>query len=103
MAESIHLSDLQFDDDDNYGSIKCVGKLKDLHLEKDRETNHIDENHPNKLSISNAPKTTCSDRNNVPILLFAGEACHDQYFSTAHGAFLSGTEQAVKLLQFHTK
>jgi spermine oxidase len=31
-----------------------------------------------------------------PILYFAGEACHEKYFSTTHGAFLSGTEQAVK-------
>ncbi|XP_058128469.1 uncharacterized protein LOC131270888 [Anopheles coustani] len=29
---------------------------------------------------------------------FAGEACHERYFSTVHGAFLSGMEQAKKLL-----
>lgn len=34
----------------------------------------------------------------LPIVLFAGEACHDKYFSTAHGAFLSGMEQAEKLM-----
>lgn len=34
----------------------------------------------------------------VPIVAFAGEACHEQYFSTAHGAFLSGMEQAQKFL-----
>lgn len=37
----------------------------------------------------------------VPILLFAGEACHDKYFSTAHGAFLSGFEQSSKILKFY--
>ena len=31
-------------------------------------------------------------------LLFAGEACHNQYFSTVHGAFLSGIEQSQKIL-----
>lgn len=34
----------------------------------------------------------------MPIVLFAGEACHDAYFSTAHGAYLSGVEQAKKFL-----
>lgn len=38
---------------------------------------------------------------NVPIVLFAGEACHEKYFSTAHGAFLSGMEQAQKLLKHY--
>lgn len=36
-----------------------------------------------------------------PVMLFAGEACHDKYFSTAHGAFLSGMEQAQKILQYY--
>lgn len=35
-----------------------------------------------------------------PRILFAGEACHYSYFSTVHGAFLSGLEQARKLLPF---
>ncbi|EAA05322.3 AGAP011206-PA, partial [Anopheles gambiae str. PEST] len=29
---------------------------------------------------------------------FAGEACHERYFSTVHGAYLSGMEQAKKIL-----
>lgn len=37
----------------------------------------------------------------MPVILFAGEACHQQYFSTAHGAFLSGIEQAEKVLNFY--
>lgn len=36
--------------------------------------------------------------NRTPIVAFAGEACHEKYFSTAHGAFLSGMEQAQKFL-----
>lgn len=36
---------------------------------------------------------------NLPIVLFAGEACHEKYFSTAHGAFISGIEQAQKMIK----
>lgn len=31
-------------------------------------------------------------------VLLAGEACHEFYFSTVHGAFLSGMEQAQKIV-----
>lgn len=37
----------------------------------------------------------------LPVVLFAGEACHDKYFSTAHGAFLSGMEQMNKILKIY--
>lgn len=33
-------------------------------------------------------------------ILLAGEATHHQYFSTVHGAFLSGMEQAETILNF---
>lgn len=36
--------------------------------------------------------------NDPPVVLFAGEACHEKYFSTAHGALLSGIEQAQKII-----
>ncbi|XP_063707847.1 spermine oxidase-like [Culicoides brevitarsis] len=47
-------------------------------------------------------KRPSSDTNcdNCPQILFAGEACHEQYYSTAHGAFLSGAEQAEKIIEF---
>lgn len=32
-------------------------------------------------------------------ILFAGEACHASYFSTVHGAFDSGMEQAENVLK----
>lgn len=41
------------------------------------------------------------DADDRPLILFAGEAVHDQYFSTAHGAFLSGIEQATKIVDFY--
>lgn len=56
--------------------------LADLHL----TNNHREEN---KMD------------NNMPAIIFAGEACHQQYFSTAHGAFLSGIEQAEKILNVY--
>lgn len=37
--------------------------------------------------------------NNPPVVLFAGEACHEKYFSTAHGAFISGMEQTQKIIK----
>lgn len=37
-------------------------------------------------------------QNRKNTLLLAGEACHGQYFSTVHGAFLSGVEQAQKIV-----
>lgn len=43
-----------------------------------------------------------TDKDIAPIvMLFAGEACHEQYFSTAHGAFLSGMGQMQKILAFY--
>ncbi|XP_049295110.1 uncharacterized protein LOC125770013 [Anopheles funestus] len=32
---------------------------------------------------------------------FAGEACHERYFSTVHGAYLSGMEQAKKIMMLN--
>ena len=34
----------------------------------------------------------------TPVLLFAGEACHPQYFGCTHGAYLTGHNQAKLLL-----
>lgn len=39
--------------------------------------------------------------NHSPLLLFAGEACHEQYYSTAHGAYLSGADQAREIVKFY--
>lgn len=36
----------------------------------------------------------------VPRIFFAGEAAHESHFSTTHGAFDSGLQQAGKLLKF---
>lgn len=37
----------------------------------------------------------------LPVVFFAGEACHEKYFSTAHGAFLSGFEQAQRIVELN--
>lgn len=64
----------------------------------------------NKSSITPTQSTSTvyhenSDDNaeRRPLVLFAGEAVHDQYFSTAHGAFLSGMEQSAKIIDFYTQ
>lgn len=41
------------------------------------------------------------DNGNSNVVLLAGEACHQQYFSTVHGAFLSGIEQAERILSLN--
>ncbi|XP_059608522.1 spermine oxidase-like [Phlebotomus argentipes] len=38
-----------------------------------------------------------------PAVFLAGEACHTKYFSTAHGAFASGVEQARKIVDLYSK
>lgn len=41
------------------------------------------------------------DIDKSPIMLFAGEACNSNSWATAHGAFLSGIEQAEKILHYY--
>uniref|UniRef100_A0A336KND9 CSON013321 protein n=1 Tax=Culicoides sonorensis TaxID=179676 RepID=A0A336KND9_CULSO len=55
------------------------------------------------LNIKNCPinvNNVDEHTNDGPLLLFAGEACHDKYYSTAHGAFISGIEQATKVIEY---
>lgn len=47
----------------------------------------------NYLNVMTEPST--------PVVLFAGEACHEKNFSTAHGAFSSGIEQAQKIIDHY--
>ena len=37
---------------------------------------------------------------NVPRVLFAGEAAHDEFYSAVHGAFATGAEQAMTIVEF---
>ncbi|XP_011497031.1 PREDICTED: spermine oxidase-like [Ceratosolen solmsi marchali] len=39
--------------------------------------------------------------NNKPIILFAGEATHDHYFSTVHGAIETGFREANRLIDYY--
>lgn len=57
--------------------------------------NELRDKNSSRTSI-HAPVTASSD-SSYP-LFFAGEACHESYFSTAHGAFESGIEQAKQVL-----
>ena len=36
-----------------------------------------------------------------PILMFAGEATHSAYYSSSHGAFLSGQREATRLINLY--
>lgn len=62
-----------------------------------RQTDHIDD----WEKILSQPLTFESSNDDRNVLLFAGEAIHSQYFSTVHGAFMSGIEQAKKILNFY--
>ncbi|XP_044017962.1 spermine oxidase-like isoform X1 [Aphidius gifuensis] len=42
-----------------------------------------------------------SKLNNKPVILFAGEATHDHYYSTVHGAVESGIREADRLIAYH--
>uniref|UniRef100_A0A182S949 Amine oxidase n=1 Tax=Anopheles maculatus TaxID=74869 RepID=A0A182S949_9DIPT len=46
---------------------------------------------------SNSSNASSSSKTSATIH-FAGEACHERYFSTVHGAYLSGMEQAKKIM-----
>lgn len=37
---------------------------------------------------------------NLPVLLFAGEGAHQYFWSTAHGAYMSGVDQAWIILNY---
>lgn len=39
----------------------------------------------------------------VPIIMFAGEATHENFYSTTHGAYETGLKQAQTFLQYHTR
>ncbi len=43
------------------------------------------------------------DSTGRPSLLFAGEATHDHYYSTVHGAVESGLREAERILDFYRR
>lgn len=38
-----------------------------------------------------------------PVLLFAGEATHDHYYSTVHGAIETGWREAHRIASFYSR
>lgn len=71
--------------------------LKDF--EEDRTSS--DQSPPSSASNGEHDEPNAVDHIAPAVMLFAGEACHEQYFSTAHGAFLSGMDQMQKILAFY--
>ncbi|XP_052897227.1 uncharacterized protein LOC128304124 [Anopheles moucheti] len=60
------------------------------------------------VSTTTTPGTKGTSNSNVnsstktsATIHFAGEACHERYFSTVHGAYLSGMEQAKKIMMLN--
>lgn len=43
------------------------------------------------------------DQNSKPIVQFAGEATHDHYYSTVHGAVETGWREAQRIIDFYRK
>lgn len=41
----------------------------------------------------------CLNENNQARILFAGEGTHEQFYGTAHGAFLSGIREGKRIVQ----
>ncbi|XP_054259347.1 spermine oxidase-like isoform X2 [Macrosteles quadrilineatus] len=69
-------------------------------------TNKFDKNNisPGELAKPVYVKKYNSDENaKHPVLLIAGEALHCKYFSTTHGAYLSGAQQAQVIIDYATK
>lgn len=64
-------------------------------------TDIVDSRKPLNINDLHSQLTNAGHLTKSPVMLFAGEACHEQYFSTAHGAFLSGMEQAQKIQQYY--
>ncbi|CAF0753078.1 unnamed protein product [Didymodactylos carnosus] len=42
------------------------------------------------------------DKKNSPLILFAGEGTHEKYYSTTHGAYLSGIREAQRIIEDFT-
>lgn len=56
---------------------------------------------PITLADINDPNIPSNPIKDKPIILFSGEACHTDYFSTTHGAFEHGISQAEKIIDFN--
>lgn len=57
--------------------------------------------HPCESSYANDLAEPICNVENIPKILFAGEATHDHYFSTVHGAIDSGRNEAERLIKLY--
>lgn len=73
--------------------------LKELPYTNDNGRELIEINERGVIDVQ-----TCDDKQDInasPVMLFAGEACNSSSWATAHGAFLSGIEQAEKISRYY--
>ena len=56
-----------------------------------------------KAAVIRAPQNSRlrAEPKPIPRLMFAGEATHTTYFSTMHGAYVSGLREAERLVEFY--
>lgn len=57
--------------------------------------------HTDESSSANQLAEAIKDVNQTPRILFAGEATHDYFFSTVHGAIESGFREAERLINIY--
>ncbi|KAL6435180.1 hypothetical protein ACFW04_005336 [Cataglyphis niger] len=68
-------------------------------------TKRCEENDVSPRTLAEPVWITISQNNtkkNLPVILFAGEATHDDFYSTTHGAYETGIHQAKIFLEHHT-
>ncbi len=59
---------------------------------------YVDANCNAKKTFEDLIEPICVD--GVPRILFAGEATHPRFYSTVHGAYLSGQREAKRLVDY---
>lgn len=76
----------------SYASVQCdASDLTPKDLAEPITTNNKEFSYLKGLKLNQVPVAE-------NVLLFAGEGCSNKHFSTAHGAYLSGEEQAIKVM-----
>lgn len=83
-------------------------KPKNMKVSRWYTNRHFRGSYSNRSVITEMLKTSARDLSlplhdalGKPVVAFAGEATHDHYYSTVHGAYESGQREADRLTQFY--